>query len=372
MTAHETTDQESDSEGAFPARSVPDQKPGSRANRRAYARRAADRGESDLPVEWLGFPDRRSGFDRRIFDRLSARDAADHGVLVLERPVGSSARSSSEIELLSALGRCGSVASTAAAALHLALPIDAVGGIDAWRDQTGWHWRDVTVPAFGDPIDEIVELVRRGQREDDQLLELSGDPLSWLKILRSGTRRIVFGSDLLFDLPPIVVDLSVSDELVVGVCRRSLAGARFEAPAVVVVGDETALLDGHAGAWTIRDVTATSESVRDDVWDIERLAAEIAIGLGAASIETVELGQRIEGALDVEYLASLDDGWEVVVPATLGHGGELVGLGLDEIDEGPDADVPEGFRHLGRVAGEDAVAAEHEETGLRALVRRYG
>lgn len=92
---------------------------------------------------------------------------------------------------------------------HLALPVSSPLGLAARRVMPGgWEWRGVRVPHDG--ADSAARLARLGWSSGDAFLDLSGDPCSWIKPVRSGAYVVFFGSDILFDLPKLVMDPRVA------------------------------------------------------------------------------------------------------------------------------------------------------------------
>ena len=86
-------------------------------------------------------------------------------------------------------------------ALHLALPADEIPLMVVTRESDGLHYRGTVIPE-GDGVAEVASRVARaGWRRDDLFLDLDAEPSSWIKVVRSGSRRIAFGARLLFGTP---------------------------------------------------------------------------------------------------------------------------------------------------------------------------
>ena len=102
------------------------------------------------------------------------------------------------------------------AAFHLALPVDAVDRFSVRRTVGTWVWRDVST-AHADPVDAACALAALGWCDDDRFVDLSADPVTWLKPIRSGAQIIVFGLDTLFGLPLLSVPARMGEQAALGI-----------------------------------------------------------------------------------------------------------------------------------------------------------
>lgn len=93
---------------------------------------------------------------------------------------------------------------TEQAMLHLALPCSDAVGLQAKRDLAGWEWRGFRVARLHS--ESCARLADLGWREGDTYLNLDeSGPLEWVKPIRSGSRIITFGSDLLLGSPLLLL-----------------------------------------------------------------------------------------------------------------------------------------------------------------------
>lgn len=135
------------------------------------------------------------------------------------------------------------------AALHLALPVDAPLGMAAWLESGVWHYRSATRPATSDPVADARALAAAGHREGDRYHDLSRrDPLSWCKLVTSGTRQVLFGSDLLLGAPAVSASAEVPAAAVRQVVREWLADPEMTLPALVTTEQGSFPVEG-TNAW---------------------------------------------------------------------------------------------------------------------------
>lgn len=90
------------------------------------------------------------------------------------------------------------------AALMLALPVTDVVGIHARVASGYWCWRGAQVRSGGAGAAAL--LASLAGRDDDKFLDLGGESLYWVRVIRSGAYLVAFGSDTLLDLPLIRID----------------------------------------------------------------------------------------------------------------------------------------------------------------------
>jgi hypothetical protein len=150
-------------------------------------------------------------------------------------------------QIARALERC-RPAARGPAAVHLATPVDAVVGMDVWRDEGWWRWRAAAVPMSSEHESievhaaTAVELAAAGARSEDRWLDLSEEPGFWGKPCVSGVRKIVFGLTLLGG-PGITADAGLSDEVVLSLAAAAMNGD-LELPSLVAVGGTPVLVSG--------------------------------------------------------------------------------------------------------------------------------
>ena len=88
--------------------------------------------------------------------------------------------------------------------LHLALPTSDAIGLQVRRGARGWRWRGVSVNSL--TPDAACQLAALGYRDGDVYLDLEApDPAAWVKPIRSGSRVILFGMDVLFASPLLLL-----------------------------------------------------------------------------------------------------------------------------------------------------------------------
>lgn len=269
------------------------------------------------------------------------------------------------------------------AAVHLALPVDCVVGIDARFDGEVWTWRDHSVAETGDFAADAADLAARGHRDGDFYLDLAGDPAGWVKTLRSGARRIVYGMDALFGGPLISADDDVTNAQVAAVVGARVHSGLGGVPTVVGDGENAVLVDGTAASWVVRSVShgETEQEVCRRVDAVEPisvitnavydLGARLIAELGGSELETVVLGSRRPGTLDVEYLCRVGS-WDVVVPATVSATCEMVGVIMADTTPAAKStaeNLPGGFTLVGEARHEQALVAEHDESCWRVLLQ---
>lgn len=260
-----------------------------------------------------------------------------------------------------------------ACALHLALPVDAVAGIDAHFDGTAWRWRDVVVPESGDPVADAATLVAAGARPDDRFLDLTDAPWTWVKVLRSGLRSIAYGLDFIHGGPLVAAEDGVTVDQVRDVIEMLFCDGPIPVPTLVGTGAGAVIVDGTASSWVLRAQHVTPEPPIEPAagLDVEELAAIIAGELAATAVDTAYLGSRRDGTLDVEFVCTLPDGWEAIVPATVSERSEMLGVPARDIGAPADTgDVPDGYTLLGTSRFEPGVLVADAAAGYRVLLRR--
>lgn len=260
-----------------------------------------------------------------------------------------------------------------AALAHLALPATDVPGIAATADATGWAWRGVHVTSTGDDAADLAALAGAGARPGDRWADLDGPTAGWVKIVRSGARRILFGTDTLFGGPLVAADEGVSDRAALACFAAWLDGGRLQPPQVLDTPAGAVLVDGSPTSIVLRAPHADPGPAADPPplhHAVARLAAELADDLAADHVEAVELASRAAGTVDVEFCATVAGGWEILVPAIVAADGEMVGVDPAQLVAAEVAALPDGYEWAGRDSFEGLAAGRHRASGLVVLVRR--
>lgn len=272
-------------------------------------------------------------------------------------------------ELRAALNRLPAGVSASAAALHLALPEGEVLGIALALSRRSCHYRGITIDMVSDPAEAAAAVAAAGHRDGDSYLDLTGPAVRWCKLVRSGTRRILFGSDTLFAAPLIALETGVDDDAAFTALDAYLEGQLPSAPAVLDTAEGPVLVDSVGGSWVLRSPHAIApRAAAGEPIDLEGLAAEIAADLGAVGTETVVLSAT-GGRVRAEVVCDLPGGWEAIIPATITYTSELLGVPSGEVAHAAAGPLPQGFSWRGRSTWEDAAVACHDATGLVVLIR---
>jgi len=130
----------------------------------------------------------------------------------------------------------------ASTAFHLALPNTTSTGFSVRREQGMWTWRGVST-AHQDAVDASCALAALGWVDQDRFVDLSLDPLNWLKPIRTGAQIVVFGLDVLFDKPLLSVPAVLGPD-------EALRAACLVVQGVVSPGDN---VDTAAGVMVVRE-----------------------------------------------------------------------------------------------------------------------
>lgn len=137
----------------------------------------------------------------------------------------------------------------ASAAAFLASPVCLLPGVESGADETGVWVREESEPR-GDWVTPTAvaqpacAAAARAHRDGDTYLDLSADPATWVKVLRSGVRRVATGPELLWGGPRIVLEDDV-DANAVAVLAGLLRQGPVDFP--LLLGDAAApvLVDGN-------------------------------------------------------------------------------------------------------------------------------
>lgn len=258
------------------------------------------------------------------------------------------------------------------AALHLALPVDAIPALAVDVAGAGLRHRGAEVPLTADVSGDAVSLAQAAHAGDETYLDLDADPANWVKVLRSGQWQIVFGTDLL-GLPALMLDPGLGRADAVEAARVLLSYPNLGLPAVLPLPSGMVLVDGDDKAVFVRSVSGAAPVVETrGLVDVDGVRAEVETLLGARDSRTVRLHAE-PGSEVVEYVLTLDGGWQALVPATVTEHGAVVGVPRDRIALAVAVDgLPDGFTQVGRSVREGAVAARHDDSGHVVLLRRLG
>jgi hypothetical protein len=239
------------------------------------------------------------------------------------------------------------------------------------RERDGLHYRGSVVPEVGSLVGIANAVAVAGWSEDDRFLDLEGDPSTWIKIVRSGSRRIAFGSRLLFDTPELSLEDGVDEAMVAETVRLAIDSS-VQAPHVLYSSSGPVLLDGTKGNWILRNGVAERWSegppmVIDSL--VLDFAERIRVELSGDTVELVELVRGNGSSSDVEVIVERGN-WEFIVPAVVAQHSEIIGVPSGSIVEGTtDVDLPVDFEEVGSSRFEDAIVAVHTPTSYRVLVR---
>lgn len=256
-----------------------------------------------------------------------------------------------------------------AAAVHLALPADEVPGIAVVAGARVLRYRGAIVRSVGDPATVAAQLALAGHRVGDRYLDLDEDPLRWCKLIRSGSRRILFGTDVLFGAPGIALETGVDDDAAYRALSAHLTGELGAPPAVLGTEAGSVLVDGAPASIVLRPAVAIAPRVASPCQTpLNELTAELQELLAATSATQVVL-TTTGGVVRAEVLCDLAAGWEAIVPVVLTETSELIGVPDGEIGRSTPEPVPEGFAWRGCSLWEDAIAAEHRRSGITVLLR---
>lgn len=268
-----------------------------------------------------------------------------------------------------------------AAALHLALPVDGLVGLNCTTDGQRWSWRHVSTAAGAGALTAAeaagfaVALVDAGSADGDRWLPLDAGSAWLVKVVRSGERSLAWGCELLGG-PTVAGDGMVPERVLREVAAGALHGT-MDLPAVVAAGvaDAGHLVSGDDRLWQVRAAagdTPTGPVAMPQAGVAAWLAAEFHGEAWAATPR----GSRVDGTIDVDVRVALGGGWTAVVPVTLGWAGEVVGLPAAHCLPWDDASahsaevLPAGFTLVGTACFDDGLVAVHDASGVRARLVR--
>jgi hypothetical protein len=148
-----------------------------------------------------------------------------------------------------------------AGALHLALPVGEVPSIAVRHTGQGFTYRGQLVRPRQDYADLAAEVARAGHMPSDCYLDLSGAPSGWAKVLRTGTKKVMFGAQLLFGAPRILLEPSLGEAVGIAILETWLDGSILALPSIVTVGTERVLVAGTRDSWVVFSAPAATASL---------------------------------------------------------------------------------------------------------------
>jgi len=114
---------------------------------------------------------------------------------------------------------------------HLALPLDQVVGVHATVDASSFSWRGFCLPwSSGDAAEVVAAVVTAGALAQDSWLDLQGPVEDWVKVVRSGSRKVAFGVPELFAGPSVQMNVDVPDDAVRSWMKVWLGSGRATGP----------------------------------------------------------------------------------------------------------------------------------------------
>ncbi len=273
-----------------------------------------------------------------------------------------------------------------AAAIHLASGHNLLYGVDiTWR-------------RLGNAV--IVELADgrrsfiRGNLNDiathtfelaqpDTLFNLDGNLGALVTVRQSGAYQVAFGATEIFAVAVLGDD---PDSIVAYLDMYGTADLAGNAPVGACdAGGSTLLVDGDNTCVRIwkNAVTHNNRTAPLPAYsDYEQVGNEIGDMIGYTLDDTVMIGSRIPGIVDIEYLYSDGDQWELVIPTTVANDlsysagcvtGDALILPHQHLgNHTPQRDrtVPDRWTYIEACRTEPGLIAEHAKTGIRALIRR--
>lgn len=271
-------------------------------------------------------------------------------------------------ELRYALTQLPRPVSVRAAALHLALPVGVVPAISVRTEGQWMRYRGNQVLVTDDPGADAARLAAAGHREGDQYLDLNGDALTWVKVLRSGVRRIAFGTDTLLGRPLLAVTEGIPVQAVHELLGKWEAEGASEGLASLPSG--TFQVVGGGNSYLLQEALAPRQQVGRVVSaaDVDRAATGLASELDgeATDVEFVNVEER---SVDVDVTVRLEGSWEAVVPVRVGATSEVVGISLADVVPGAEERLPVGWTWKGRTLGGSPVG-QHRGSLVTALLAK--
>lgn len=264
-------------------------------------------------------------------------------------------------------------------ALHLLTPVTDVSDISIRFAGSHLRWRRLIIPlphlltSTGlVPLERLVELVSQESRPTDLFLDLSFDPVHWVKPIRSGARTVLFGSDLLFGLPHIALDPMVPADAIPGVLRHIIANrlspagrfATLEMDLLVSGGPSSLIVEPVDATPTAPPNTYPTPEVLSDLGDY------LAATLGGELLFFIDLPDDGDANLaHVEYILRVGD-QEAFIAAYLDATG-AASIGYPGPWDPSNHPAVPGWVTNGLALAEPGLVVTHPDADLRVLLRPF-
>lgn len=277
-------------------------------------------------------------------------------------------------QVTGALTRLPGAPDQARAALHVALPVTAAVGPDAWAADGRVHFRGFSEPLAEDAPSSVARLARRAQRPADTFVDLTAEPHTWVKVLPSGARRVVFGTDVLFGTPLASLEDGVEEGAALEWAQLCSGSSVPDLPLVLPSG---VMVDGNRGRAVLRGAAGRAPwpamgTVVNTLEERARLiAGRVKVDFDGLSVTCRRDRVVFPGTERFSCQVVLDDAWVAEVPLTVSAGSELVGArpGDALVCDVTGPGLPEQFSVLGPRAADGALVVRHDPTGIVAVAR---
>lgn len=255
--------------------------------------------------------------------------------------------------------------------LLLALPLGELPAATVRRASARLAWRDAEVALRGDLLGEVITLVQAGTHPGDRFFDPAGMPWEWIRTVRSGTRQLALGFEVLLGGPAVSLHAEL-DASVAGMLAEAFAAGEISGPpAAVMLEDHELLLDGDARCWRLDPAAPDpAPSPLQLVPTPDRRIRRIAAQLGSCGLTDVEVLETDGGSYLVTGTLAQNPAWRADVPVRCSEGLTMVGVDPREIAdilEPSTGFAPVGWSWVGTHAG-DAVAVH--TSGLWAYLHR--
>ena len=286
---------------------------------------------------------------------------------------------------LASLTRPVPIATAFAIACHVALPTTDLLGMQARvvRGVLSWRTLELVLPdEVSDPGASATPLIKknladflaqleRAYATSDQFINTMTDPVTWIKVVRSGSRLLVVGPDLLFGTPPLTADLDVDQNYLPAVVDHLRTSRDYNSRVDPL---ELHLTGTRDGVLVSRVTPRTQISARTQPAPqlLADLGVSIAQEIAGDLVTYVDLAEPDSHLSHVEYVIGIGDvggngPLEALIAAHVdAHGAAAIGY--------PGAWVPAPamlgpWKVLGNALHEPGLVATHSTSYLRALLR---